>query len=126
MTQSNRACIAYIVGRLVAGKDVTALYDYSQSCEIGSSGLPDQQCLKECSFVNWSYLPGSPAISKYQYACNAGHSIDLAVKGNSFIGCIKGSSAHFFGTVRGDSIYLYDQKEAAHFNYRISGNAIAH
>jgi hypothetical protein len=126
MTPCNRVCIAYIVARLIAGKDVTALYDYSQSCEIDSSGLPDQQCLKECNYINWSYLPGSPAISKYQYACNAGHSIDLAVKGNSFIGYIKGSSTHFIGTVRGDSIYLYDRKEAAHFNYRISGNAIAH
>jgi hypothetical protein len=126
MMPCNRACIAYIVGRLIAGKAVTALYDYSQSYEIDSSGLPDHRCLKECSYVNWSYLAGSPAISKYQYTCNAGHSIDLAVKGNSFIGYIKESRTHFIGTVRGDSVYLYDQKESAHFNYRISGNAIAH
>jgi hypothetical protein len=120
------ACIAYIVGRLIAGKTVTSLYDYSQSCEIDGSGLPDKQCLKEFSYVNWSYLTGAPAISKYQYACTAGHSIDLAIKGNSFIGYIKESRSHFIGTVRGDSIYLYDQQQAAHFNYRISGNAIGH
>ncbi len=126
MTQHAHACIAYIVGRLIAGKTVTSIYDYSQSCEIDSSGLPDHRCLREFGSVNWSYLAGSPAISKYQYACNAGHSFDLAVKGNSFIGYIKESGSHFIGTVRGDSVYLYDQRQAAHFNYRISGNAISH
>jgi hypothetical protein len=126
METHTHACIAYIIGRVIAGKRVTSIYDYSQSCEIDRSGLPDTRCLREFSFANWAYLTASPSISRYQYACSAGHSFDLAVKGNSFIGYIKESESHFIGTVRGDSVYLYDQKKAEHFNYRISGNAIGH
>jgi hypothetical protein len=126
MTPHTHACIAFIVGRLIAGKTVTSIYDCSLSCEINSSGLTDHRCLTEFANANWTYLAGSPTISKYQYACIAGHSIDLAVKGNSFVGYIKESGSHFIGTVRGDSVHFYDRKQAAHFNYRISGNAIAH
>lgn len=122
----SHACIAYIVGRLIAGKSVTSIYDYSRAVEISREGLPDQGCLKEFNYENWSFLAGSPGVCKYQYSCNAGHSIDIAIKGNTFIGYIRGSSSHFIGTVKGDSVYLYDQKESAHFSYRISGNAIGH
>lgn len=106
----SHACIAYIVGRLIAGKSVTSIYDYSRAVEIRREDLPDQGCLKEFNYENWSFLSGSPGVCKYQYSCNAGHSIDIAIKGNTFIGYIRGSSSHFIGTVKGDSVYLYDQR----------------
>lgn len=120
------ACIAFIVGRLIAGKEVTSIYDYTRSLEIGTSGLPDEKCLKSFNYVNWSYLTQTPNITRYQFSCNAGHFITLSVKGNTFIGYIRDSSSHFVGKVRGDAVYLYDQKEAAHFNYRIAGSAVSH
>jgi len=126
MKSYSHACIAYIVGRLIAGKRVTSVYDYSQAVEITRDGLPDQECLREFNYENWSFLSGSPGICRYQYICNAGHAIDIAIKGNTFIGHIRGNSSHFIGTVKGDSVYLYDQKESAHFNYKISGNSISH
>jgi hypothetical protein len=126
MKTYTHACIAYIVGRLIAGKDVTSVYDYAQSCEIGIPGLPDERCLKSFSYINWSFMTHSLNIFRYQFSCSAGHFIDLSVKGNTFIGYIRDNSAHFIGKVRGDAVYLYDQKEAAHFNYRISGKALSH
>ncbi len=126
MKQNTHACIAYIVGRLIAGKSVTSIYDYSQSVEIDEAGLPDNKCLTEFTHINWSYLTNSPGISRYQYLCKAGNSIDISVKGNTFIGYIRESASHFVGIVRGDSIYLYDQEQSAHFNFRISGNSIGH
>lgn len=119
-------CIAYIVGRLIAGKAVTSIYDYSLCAEIARDQLPDEECLREVNYANWSYMSSSPAIFKYQYTCNAGHSIDIAIKGNTFIGYVRESSLHFIGKVKGDSVYLYDRKQSVHFNYRISGNAISH
>ncbi len=126
VTSYDHACIAYIVGRLIAGKDVTSIYDYTRSCEIDLSGLPDEKCLKNFSCINWAYLAHSPSIFRYQFSCNAGHLINLSVKGNTFIGYVGDSSSHFVGNVRGDAVYLYDQKEATHFSYRIFGNAMSH
>lgn len=121
----NHVCIAYIVGRLIAGKDVTSIYDYARSCEIDISALPDERCLKSFSSINWSYMNNSPSIFRYQFSCSAGHLINLSVKGNTFIGYVRDSSTHFMGKVRGDAVYLYDHTEAAHFNYRISGDAVS-
>lgn len=126
MSSYSHACIAYIVGRLIAGKSVTSVYDCSNCVEIGGQDLPDNSCLREFSHPNWTYLSGSQNVFRYQYSCNAGHSIDIAIKGNTFIGCVRDSSLRFIGKVKGDSVYLYDQKESTYFNYRISGNAISH
>ncbi len=124
MKSYTHACIAYIVGRLIAGKKIFSLYDYAESREIEIDSLPDAEQLTEFNYVGWSYMSGSPSISRFQYSFKTGDSVNLAIKGNSFIGYIRASSSHFIGTVRGDSVYLYDQKASAHFNYRIIGKAI--
>ncbi|MDA8240278.1 MAG: hypothetical protein M0Z67_07895 [Nitrospiraceae bacterium] len=124
MKSYTHACIAYIVGRLIAGKNIFSLYDYAESREIEVDSLPDAEQLKEFNYVSWSYMSCSPNISRFQYSFKTGDSVNLAIKGNSFIGYIRASSSHFIGTVRGDSVYLYDQKASAHFNYRIIGKAI--
>jgi hypothetical protein len=124
MKSYTHACIAYIVGRLIAGKRIFSLYDYAESREINIDSLPDAEQLKEFNYVGWSYMTGSPNISRFQYSFKTGGSLDLAIKGNSFIGYMRASSSHFIGTVRGDSVYFYDQKESAHFNYRIIGKAV--
>jgi hypothetical protein len=126
MKSYTHACIAYIVGRLIAGKKIKSIYDYTDLKEIDVDSLPDAEQLKEFSYVNWSYISPTPSISKFQYLFKTGDSVDLSIKGSSFIGYIRESSSHFIGTVRGDSIYLYDQRESAHFNYRIIGKAVDH
>lgn len=126
MKSYTHAYIAYIVGRLIAGKKIQSIYDYADLKEIGIDSLPDAEQLKEFSYVNWSYISSTPSISKFQYSFKTGYSVELSIKGSSFIGYIRESSSHFIGTVRGDSIYLYDQKTSAHFNYRIIGSAVDH
>ncbi len=124
MKSYTHAYIAYIVGRLIAGKKIKSIYDYTDLHEIEIDSLPDAEQLKEFSYVNWSYLSTSPNISKFQCSFKAGDSLDLSIKGSSFIGFIRESSSHFIGTVRGDSMYLYDQRASAHFNYRIIGKTV--
>ncbi len=126
MKSYTHACIAYIVGRLIAGKKIQSIYDFTDLQEIEIDSLPDAERLKEVSYVNWSYMSSTPSISKFQYSFKTGDSVDLSIKGSSFIGYLRESSSHFIGTVRGDSIYLYDQKASAHFNYRITGSAVDH
>jgi len=126
MKSYTHACIAYIVGRLIAGKKIKSIYDYTDFQEIVIDSLPDAEQLKEFSYVNWSYVSSTPSISKFQYSFKTGDSVDLSIKGNSFIGYIRESSSHFIGMVRGDSVYLYDQRASAHFNYRIIGKVVDH
>ena len=126
MKSYTHACIAYILGRLIAGKKIQSIYDFADLQEIEIDSLPDAERLKELNLVSWSYMSSTPSISKFQYSFKTGDSVDLSIKGSSFIGYLRESSSHFIGTVRGDSIYLYDQKASAHFNYRIIGSAVDH
>ena len=124
MKSDPHVCIAYIVGRLIAGKSIVTLYDYSRSKEIRIESLPEADRLREFNYVNWSYMVNPAAITRFNYACTGGESLEIRIKGNTFIGYIRETSAHFLGNVRGDSIYLYDQKAEAHFNYRITGSEV--
>jgi len=126
MKTYTHAYIAYIVGRLIVGKKIKSIYDYTDLCEIEIESLPDAEQLREFDYVNWSYMSSTPSISKFQYSFKTGDSVDLSIKGKSFIGFIRESSSHFIGTVRGDSVFLYDQKAAAHYNYRIIGKDVDH
>ncbi len=126
MKSYTHACIACIVGRLIAGKKIHSLFDFEDLQEIEIDSLPDAEQLKETSYVTWSYMSSTPSISKFQYSFKTGGSVDLSIKGSSFIGYLRESSSHFIGTVKGDSIYLYDQKTSVHFNYRITGIAVDH
>ena len=121
MKYHTHTCLAYLVGRIIAGKKIDALYDYSRSRQIDIGSLPDGERLLDFDCLNWSNLSNPSGINRLQFSCNSGHSLDIRIKGNTFIGHIPESSAHIIGNVRGDAICLYDQKEATHFNYRIIG-----
>lgn len=123
MKNHTHAYIAYIVGRIIACKKIDSLYDYSQSREIKIGSLPDGERLRDFNYVNWSYMSNPSGINRFRYSCSNGHSIDIRIKGNTFIGHIPESAAHIIGNVRGDAICLYDQKESVHFNYRIMETA---
>ena len=126
MQLQTHACIAYIVGRLISGKNIASLYDYSQSRYIDISSLPEADNLREYNYVNWSYMANPSSITKFQFIYSNGQSLELRIKGNTFIGYVRESSSHFIGNLRGDTIFLYDQKESSHFTYKLSGSPVEH
>lgn len=122
MTPETRASIAYIISRLIAGKRVASLYDFTELRHISIGALPDAECLKEFDAAHRDYLPGYATDCKYRYECSmTGLIMDLSVNHDSFMGHISGSAAYFAGNIRGDLIDIFDHEESAHFNYRISG-----
>jgi hypothetical protein len=121
MKSHTRTYIAYIAGRLITGKRIATLYDFSQLQHINITSLPDAESLREFDRLYRDYIPGYASGCTYKYTSSTGHSIDLSFNGNTFIGHISGSSAYFVGNVRGDNIYVFDHEDSAHLNYKISG-----
>jgi len=119
--QHNRIRIAYIAGRLITGRCIATLFDCNSRTQIEIDSLPDACGLREfdLKYRDNSGLNGSTCHC--QYGCEKKHSIDLTIKGNTFIGYITGSSAIFMGNVRGDSIYIFDREDSLNLQYRISG-----
>ncbi len=121
MNSHTYACIAYIVGRIIAGKKISSVYDYAKLRHIDITSLPDFDYIKEIDDTKWRNTTGYFSNSRYQYSFINGKTFDIIIEGNTFIGHTSESSSYFIGNVRGDSIYIYDHEESAHINYRISG-----
>lgn len=121
MEDNTRTSIAYIAGRLISGKSIAFLYDYARSRRIDITSIPYAHSLTQFTYARRSSLSLAPRGNRYRYFLGDDGFIDLTVNGNAFIGYFRTNASDFVGKLRGDSIYLYDHEESAHFNYRIFG-----
>jgi hypothetical protein len=124
MGPSAHAYVAYIAGRLISGKKIASLYDYSGSRDIDISSLLEAEELVSFDYVGWSHMAKGAGISKFKYNLGPGHNIDISIKGSTFIVYMRENSTHFMGTVRGDTVYICDHKSSAHFNFRMMGHPV--
>jgi len=118
--------IAYIAGRLISGKKIATLYDYSQSGYVHLSKLADTSFIKDFDEKHKDYIPGYATGCRYQYSFGAGPTVELSINGNSFICHISATSSYFLGNIRGDSIYIFDHNKSEHFNYKITAHVVEH
>ncbi|MDH4231836.1 MAG: hypothetical protein OEW04_07370 [Nitrospirota bacterium] len=121
MKRHNRTRVAYIAGRLITGKRIASLYDFTTLTDVEIESLPDADRIRELDFEYNNYAKGNAFKYAFRHEFTEKHAIDLTINGNTFMGRITGSSAYFIGNVRGDSIYIFDYEDAALLNYRISG-----
>ncbi len=121
MNKNIHACVSYIVCRLITGRRISSLYDFSESSDIDISGLPDIMALREFDENHRDYIPGYASGCTYEHTFSAGRSIEIFINEKTFLVHIRGSSAYFIGNIQGDTIHLYDHKKSANFKYRISG-----
>ncbi len=118
--------IAVIAGKLIAGKSVASLYDFSLPGTIEVDSLPNAPRLKAFHSRFRDYLPGLASGSSSQHTIDEGSVLEITVNGASFIGHIRGGASYFLGNVRGDAIYIYDHATSSAVNYRIAGCRIGH
>src|SRR5512135_3152417 len=120
MNKYTHAGIAYIVCRLISGKRAAVLYDVAGSNEVDMTELSGEGFLREFDEQHRDYIPGYADECSYRFASSSGYSVEIFINLKTFILHVCGSSAYFIGNVRGDTIYLYDHKGAAHSRYRVS------
>jgi hypothetical protein len=116
MNDHTRRAVAYIVGRLISGRDATTVYDYKASKHFHFSGDAQKSTCNIYDYDQRCYITGTPN-SLYHYG-NRKH-ITLQVTGTSFNGYDYESAKHFSGTVNGQSISLYDYDGGQHYNYSL-------
>lgn len=120
MNQNLRACIAYVVGRGISGRQFSRVYDYSQSKRITMSGSITADHIDIYDEAQKHHLQGDGNGSRYDLRYNGDRQpVTLEIKDNGFRGCDHGTSFHFSGKVQTNSVNLYDCETGLSFRFGI-------
>lgn len=116
MKPHTRCAVAYIVGRLIEGKDGTSVYDYSANKHFSFSGGVSSRDVSVYDYEQGCHVGGS--ISSLYHYGNSKH-LSLEIRGRDFTGYDYDTQQHYSGSVSGGSVTLYDYDGGAYFNYAI-------
>ena len=114
MEPNPRACVAYIVARLVSPSGGSAIYDYSRSKYIQFSGTIAASGINIYDYSRGCFLAGSLS-SLYDHGRKA--YISIMLNGNHFTGYDYADKKHFSGHVDGKSVTLYDHSDGKYYRY---------
>ncbi len=119
MKDYTRRVVAYIVGRLITGKEIFAIFDYSASKKFGFEGKvtlstvsvydPEQKCA----------ISGSEKGGLYILHRDDEKYLDLTVKEDKFQGYDYESHKPFSGTMRGNLVSISDPEYSRFFDYSL-------
>lgn len=114
MDSASRACVAYVAGRVVVGKNSSHIYDYDRSRHVSIGGTIDGKQVSVYDYDRGCHFSGTlPSLYDYGRSCH----VSVEIKGRNFSGYDYGSSAHFSGSVSGSSVSLYDYGTSQHYSY---------
>ena len=120
MNPNTRACVAYVAGVLIGGKNSASVYDYLQSKHISISGTVTENNVNIYDHDRGCNFGGSGNVGQFSlYDYGGNHHVQLKISGKHFDGYDYGASCNFSGNVNGNSISLYDYGESKNFNYSI-------
>ena len=120
MKSEYRACVSYLAGRLILGRDAETLYE----CIGGVHQDPMELLGKnEVGLLEANPPSGRPVefdeIGEKSVLYNSLFGeIYINVSGNTFKGYAGGSSTLFIGKASGNLVVFYDYREKTFFKYR--------
>lgn len=120
MTDGTRRVIAYIVGRLTAKQDATAVFDYGGHGYSSFSGEVDAGRANVYDYERGCFVSGdnrNRGFSLFDYG-TSGY-VDLEMKGGSFEGFDYHSGSYFSGEVKRTDITIFDYEFGKYFSYSV-------
>jgi hypothetical protein len=113
-----RRIIAYIVGKLVRGKDIDKLFDQSNSSYIKIAGEVTLTKINVYDMERNELITGSgdtKGISLYDFA--TAKFIDLKINKEEFDGFDYETKKVFYGNVKDNTISVFDFQDSKHHYY---------
>jgi hypothetical protein len=117
MRPHTRRAVAYIAGRLVSGREATAVYDYSERRYVHFSGEVSEDAANVYDYEERCHIGGSlPSLFHYG---NRRH-IQCNRSGTQVIdGFDYDTNRHFNVNVSGQAVSVYDYEHGQYFNYSV-------
>ncbi len=123
MNDTRRAYVACVAGRLISGKEVREVFDCVEFRRIavfknGNNGTPK----KGDGGQSYTVISENGETQYLLFQPETDAPIDLTIVENNFKGYDYISKCFFGGSVRGDSISLFDYESSSYFNYSIKSH----
>jgi hypothetical protein len=113
-----RACVAYVAGRLISGRETLSVYDGAQGRTIYLTGTVGPAGVRVFDFDRHCFFEGSGAQGRFQlFHHGERHYVSLNLEGTRFSGFDHGSTFFFRGAAQPAGIALWDQETNSFFNY---------
>lgn len=113
-----RTCIAYVAGRLISGRDSSAIFDNVQGKLIQIEGKVTAEDVKVFDQDRGCYLSGLGDGKAFElYDFGGMYYVELIINGNSFEGYDHGTPSLFKGDIKGDEISVFDDGEYKYFTF---------
>jgi hypothetical protein len=110
--------VAYIIGKLVGGKEITRVFDKTTSSYNEIAGEVTVERINVYDTEKNELLTGSgdsKGISLYDYA--AAKFIDLKIDGERFDGFDYDSKKVFYGDIKENTVSFFDFQDSKHHYY---------
>jgi hypothetical protein len=118
LNSGTRACIAYIAGRIISGKESAGVFDLSQSMHFSFSGnVRDDIVSLHDHERNCAVVGKGDALRLHLHDFGTNSELSLKIKGKQFSGIDYGTSKHFNGSVNGSTISVYDYENSTMYNF---------
>lgn len=117
METSVRAAVAFIAGRIISKAQRHCVYDHGHRRYLHYSGPIDANQINLFDIAEGSHIVGSPP-SLFHHG--RGHPITLNILENRFHGFDRESSAHFFGEVRGEIVWVFDFETKTRYDFTLA------
>lgn len=113
-----RACIAYVLGRLITGQDSAGVFDVATSKHFGYSGNVTKTLVSIHDYERNSAMVGrgdGERLHLHDFGSNS--ELNVKIRGTQFSGYEEGSSMRFNGSISNNTVKVYDYEDSTWYNY---------